>query len=475
MPFSELPFAEGSEIFRWGPIPGTVLYPSAFLPPVFWGVPKVYPHARWPKTLQLHHGGRMVWLNDVAELREAGRAAFTTYILPDDSRSAMWQAYVSSRAGLCAAYERVRSAAFESLAPDELLALWSSFHKTYDAFWVPTIPAELGNYGSIEYFEEHLSRVVGDASARTSITEVLTAPEAMSFYQEEEVALAETETLAAHAERFSWIQNSYAGAAPAPRSYFEERKRTLSPTIRQEIEQKREEVIRAKLHITSEYHLSPELVHIADTIVRAIEWQDNRKKHIFMAIEAEFRMVQEITRRLSLPAGDLLLLTWWEIEGLLGGDETIQGEITKRREWGGFFYALGQEEVLSPDAARSYWERYAEEHVDPVGASEVQGVVVSKGKGNIRARVRIVLDPSRAHEFQAGEILLAPMTSPEYVFAMRKAAAVITDAGGLTSHAAIVSRELGIPCIVGTKVATKVFHNGDCIEVDITSGVARKV
>jgi phosphohistidine swiveling domain-containing protein len=85
------------------------------------------------------------------------------------------------------------------------------------------------------------------------------------------------------------------------------------------------------------------------------------------------------------------------------------------------------------------------------------------------------LDPHFAHEFQPGEILLAPMTSPEYVFAMRKAAAVITDAGGLTSHAAIVSRELGIPCIVGTKVATKVFKDGDRVEVDITKGIARRI
>ena len=67
------------------------------------------------------------------------------------------------------------------------------------------------------------------------------------------------------------------------------------------------------------------------------------------------------------------------------------------------------------------------------------------------------------------------MTSPEYVFAMRKAAGILTDAGGLTSHAAIVSRELGIPCLVGTKRATKIFKNGDLLEMNLNNGTVRKL
>ncbi|OGI42784.1 MAG: hypothetical protein A2593_02385 [Candidatus Moranbacteria bacterium RIFOXYD1_FULL_44_9] len=56
---------------------------------------------------------------------------------------------------------------------------------------------------------------------------------------------------------------------------------------------------------------------------------------------------------------------------------------------------------------------------------------------------------------------------------MKKAAAIITDEGGLTCHAAIVSRELKIPCIVGTKIATKIFEDNDIVEVDATKGVAK--
>jgi pyruvate,water dikinase len=104
--------------------------------------------------------------------------------------------------------------------------------------------------------------------------------------------------------------------------------------------------------------------------------------------------------------------------------------------------------------------------------SEVKGIVASKGKsGSVRGTARIVSDPHNTKGFNEGDILVASMTSPEYIYLMRKSSAIITDEGGLTSHAAIVSRELGVPCIVGTKVATKVLHDGDYVEVDANRGV----
>ncbi|MFH1438963.1 MAG: PEP-utilizing enzyme [Candidatus Woesearchaeota archaeon] len=65
------------------------------------------------------------------------------------------------------------------------------------------------------------------------------------------------------------------------------------------------------------------------------------------------------------------------------------------------------------------------------------------------------------------------MTSPDFIVGMKKASAIITDEGGLTSHAAIMSRELGKPCIIGTKTATKVLKDGDVVEINSESGVIR--
>ena len=65
------------------------------------------------------------------------------------------------------------------------------------------------------------------------------------------------------------------------------------------------------------------------------------------------------------------------------------------------------------------------------------------------------------------------MTRPEFIPLIRKAAAIVTDAGGILCHAAIVAREMKKPCIVGTKVATKAFKDGDLVEVDANKGVVK--
>lgn len=108
--------------------------------------------------------------------------------------------------------------------------------------------------------------------------------------------------------------------------------------------------------------------------------------------------------------------------------------------------------------------------LDPI----VQGLPASPGKAAGKAHV--ILDPSLIDEFKEGEILVTTMTAPDWVPAMKKAKAIITDAGGMTCHAAIVGRELGIPCIVGTRsrsqAATEVIKDGMDITVDATNGVA---
>ena len=74
-------------------------------------------------------------------------------------------------------------------------------------------------------------------------------------------------------------------------------------------------------------------------------------------------------------------------------------------------------------------------------------------------------------KFNKGDILVSAATNPMIVPAMERAAAIITDEGGLTCHASIVSRELGVPCIIGTKIATKVLKEGEYVHVDATKGI----
>ncbi len=96
------------------------------------------------------------------------------------------------------------------------------------------------------------------------------------------------------------------------------------------------------------------------------------------------------------------------------------------------------------------------------------GSPASPGIGT--GEVKILKSPKEIDKIKKGDVLVAPMTSPDYVPAMKKSAAIITNEGGQTSHAAIVSRELGIPCIVGTKDATKILKDGQIVTVNGESG-----
>ena len=95
--------------------------------------------------------------------------------------------------------------------------------------------------------------------------------------------------------------------------------------------------------------------------------------------------------------------------------------------------------------------------------------------GKAKGKVRIVRSPADMAKFQKGDILVAISTNPDIVPIMKKAAAIVTEQGGVTSHAAIVSRELNIPCVIGTRIATKVLEDGEEVEVDATKGMVRRI
>lgn len=103
----------------------------------------------------------------------------------------------------------------------------------------------------------------------------------------------------------------------------------------------------------------------------------------------------------------------------------------------------------------------------------VKGLPASPGR--VAGRAHVILNPEHIDTFKEGEILITEMTAPDWVPAMKKAQAIITDSGGMTCHASIVSRELGIPCIVGTKSAgekaTAVIKDGQEITVDAINGI----
>ncbi len=111
----------------------------------------------------------------------------------------------------------------------------------------------------------------------------------------------------------------------------------------------------------------------------------------------------------------------------------------------------------------------AESAITEEGKILLRGETASAGVAS--GPVRIVLSAGELGKVQKGDVLVTKMTMPDFVPAMQRAAAIITDEGGMTSHAAIVSREMGTPCIVGTEHATHVLRDGQIVTVHALRGI----
>jgi len=127
---------------------------------------------------------------------------------------------------------------------------------------------------------------------------------------------------------------------------------------------------------------------------------------------------------------------------------------------------------VPPLEARRIFKQLVKTEID---VNQFKGSVASKGfyKGRVK-KIEFSFDTDYVHEIASmkkGDVLVSGSTGPEMILACKKAGAIITEEGGIMSHAALVSRELGIPCIIGTKIATKVLKDGDLVEVDANIGV----
>jgi phosphohistidine swiveling domain-containing protein len=207
------------------------------------------------------------------------------------------------------------------------------------------------------------------------------------------------------------------------------------------------------------------------------EWLDYRKRGMMKQFYYIFCIFHEYEKRLGYSFNDLMSLTYEELKVVLQGKTKPDYEELKRRKEP--FFAVYEKGIA---AGKFYYgkegaELYATSKSLLEASDSVKGFIASrgsKGNGKVSGIARIVINPSK-EKFNDGEILVTSMTRIEFVPLMRKAKAIITDEGGIACHAAIVSRELGVPCIIGTKNATSRIKNGEKIELDLEKGEIRLI
>ena len=171
-------------------------------------------------------------------------------------------------------------------------------------------------------------------------------------------------------------------------------------------------------------------------------------------------------KRFSLEDDEVLTLAKWamEIEKHYGRAQDI--EWAKDGKEGKLYIVQSRPETVHSLKKRSFI--YREYQIKTKKAPILTGIAVGDKIGE--GRVHVIKDVSKISEFKRGEVLVTRMTDPDWVSIFPLASAIITQEGGPTCHAAIVSRELGIPCIVGVKDVLKVLKTGDYVTVDCTQG-----
>lgn len=293
--------------------------------------------------------------------------------------------------------------------------------------------------------------------AKTSV------PTYLSFIQGEENELIRIkkikdkskrqQALEKHVRKWRWIQNSYTGSAHLNLSDFLVR---LS-SIKKEVKFKN---VNIGL-VPKKYKL------LVKTLSLVANLRDERKKMMLMMVELMELYLRSVAKKIDVKYEELVWFSFDEVE-----------KIVKTKNYKNPFYKKQERFLMffnskTIDINKGIFQKVEKMYLDRnmTDGKIIKGVVANKGF--VKGRVRVVKKIADCSKMKRGEILVTSMTRPDFISAMKKASAFVTDEGGITCHAAIVAREMKKPCIIGTKIATKIFKDGDLVEVDANKGVVK--
>ncbi len=203
---------------------------------------------------------------------------------------------------------------------------------------------------------------------------------------------------------------------------------------------------------------------------RLVETKAIRKDAMYFGCFAMEKLFAEIAKLLGISLDEVRYMQRQELLDALDGKFSDFFILKKRIEYSVFFAIEGKRTFLVGSEAKK-WVSENLKTVESKAVSKLNGTPAFHGFA--RGRVKIINHPNEVFKMNKGDILVSHTTNPNLLPAMTMAAAIVTDIGGLTCHAAIVSREFRIPCVVGTKFATQVLQDGDLVEVDAEKGTIK--
>lgn len=279
------------------------------------------------------------------------------------------------------------------------------------------------------------------------------------------------------ADGYGWLPYNYDGPIYWDKKYFIKKLREEKMPLLK-IKNRLEKIKKNDLYkknqrtkIIKNYSLASsdlKLINIARTFS---VWIDERKKYDYRLNYFYGLILLEIGRRYGLDYKHLKFLFIDELTLLLKNRDFAKN-LAEKRIKNRFIvkYTSGKRQIMTAKETRAFL-------IDlklQLNTLEIKGQIACHGNKKIyRGIVKVLGSGKEAGKVKQGDFLITAMTTPDYVQAMKKAIGFITDEGGVTSHAAIIAREMNKPCIIGTKIATKILHDGDYVEVDASKGTVK--
>lgn len=357
----------------------------------------------------------------------------------------------------------------EKLSNKDLLKLYKKFNLMYVNCFSWSEPLAL-NLNTI--FEEKIKENIKKNISKDEMS-ILFVPYKETYIQKEEKELIEVKLgkrkLINHYNKYKWISVDYNGE-PYFINHFKKRLNKIKdPNYKlKEHSEKRILLLKKQKEIfskldqkTKEYCLSAQKCYYLNDIKKEIF----TKAHYYVKF-----LMKEISKRISLKLNETEYFLPNEIENKLNKKQIKNiHQIYKQRYKKSAYISIGIEKNKFKIHFLNKKEEETLRKKIKNKDKEIKGLCAFPGK--VKGKARLIINRNDFNKMKKNEILVTHFTTPDFIFLMKKAKAIITDIGSLTSHAAIVARELEKPCIVGTKNATKIIKNNDLIEIDAKQGL----
>lgn len=311
-----------------------------------------------------------------------------------------------------------------------------------------------------------LLKAGGDQTLINDYVEALLKSEKIPLTNQEQIDLRkiapeDAAALEKHVKKYEWLSVYNPDDASLPPSYFQDR-----------IKQSAEDKLVAKQ--LKKLATSNDLQRVIRLMKKYVYLHTFRAEMLSKSYFLLKPFLSEIATRWEMDLATVCAMTAPEIVDALVSDILPDFDEINRRKIS--YLHLMKNGVINIYSSKTAQELFLKEigaDKEQTPGTQISGTVVSQGLA--QGRVCLILDKKDLGKIKSGEILVAAMTSPDYVSAIQRSGAVVTDEGGLLCHAAIICREMGKPCVVGTKNATLVLKNGDLIKVDAIDGKVIKL